>query len=383
MSHYQPSHSNQSPPIATHSKSRKLLVAGIALILSVAVFAALFSWRLHRMTGEPPPQRPPVAVSALQIVPVEVGSSIRAVGSLRVVNEVMLSTETAGRVVSIHFEEGQVVEAGSLLVQLYDASERADRTAALAQAELAEAHLRRSKKLIGSGAESREALDERTAARDQARAAVKQWDARIEQKQVRAPFFGQLGIRQINLGQYLEPGNAIASLTDASHLYVDFSVPQQQLRLLQSGSTVRITSDVWPGREFTATVNTVEPRVNRDTRNVNVRALLPNPDNALQPGLFVNAELVLPAQPNQLVVPSTAIQTTAAGDSVLVIRGPDPTHEGHAEYMRVKVSRRLENQVVVSEGLEAGDVVVIEGQLKVPPGSPVRVANIPSEKESE
>jgi len=371
-----PSASSGTVGQAPSGRGRRLLVTGIATLVAVAIFAALFGWRVLRQAGSGPHEWPPVAVAAMRLTPTDVPASIHAVGSLRAVREVVLSPETGGRVVAINFEEGQTVAADTLLVQLDDAPERADRAAAQAQAELSRARLARANKLIESGAESRETLDERESERNQALAAVQQWDARIEQKQIRAPFAGQLGIRRIDLGQYLQPGSAIATLTDTSRLFVDFSVPQQQLRWLRTGSTVRVTTDAWPGREFTATVDTIEPRVDPNTRNITVRALLPNADDSLRPGLFVETALVLPVERNQLVVPSTAITTTAAGDSVVVIRGPDATTGGQAEYVRVTVARRLDDRAVVSEGLQAGDVIVTEGQLKVSPGARVRVAEL-------
>ena len=377
---------NPSLPLKPHSrdsKLRKLLIPGLALLLTLLIFAALFGWRAWRHAGSGPQPWPPVAVAAMQLVPTDVPASIQSVGSLRAVREVSLAPETAGRVVSIGFKAGQMVTAGSLLVQLYDAPERADRAAAKARANLAKAQLARSKTLISTGAEARELLDQRVAERDQALAAVQQLDARIEQKQIRAPFAGEIGIRRIDLGQYLNPGDTIASLTDTSRLYVDFSVPQQQLRWLKAGSSVRVTSDAWPQREFSATVDAIEPRISADTRNIAVRALLPNSDNALRPGMFVNAELELPAEPNRLVVPTTAIQTTAAGDNVLVIRGPDAKTKGQVEYVRVTIGRRLGDRVVVSEGLQAGDVVITEGQLRVPPGAQVQVAQLQAQTAKE
>ena len=370
--------SGNPPELPPPGGARQLLIPVIVLVVAVLIFAGLFGWRTLKQAASGSAGRPPVAVSAMRLVATDVPAVIQAVGSLRAVREVVLSPETAGRVVEIGFEAGQVVAAGSLLVQLYDAPEQADRAAAMARADLANAQLARVKKLIQTGAESRETLDEREAERNQALANVEQLDARITQKQIRAPFSGQLGIRLIDLGEYLEPGSAIATLTDSSHLFVDFSVPQQQLRWLRPGATVRVTTDAWPGREFTASVATVEPRVDPDTRNIAVRALLANPDNSLRPGMFVAAELVLPPEKDRLVVPSTAIQTTAAGDNVVVIRGPEASVGGQAEYVRVTVSRRLGDTAVVSEGLQAGDVIITEGQLKVSPGAQVQVTLLKS-----
>ncbi|MYM61904.1 efflux RND transporter periplasmic adaptor subunit [Pseudomaricurvus sp. HS19] len=363
------------------SRSRKLGALALAVVFASAIFAALFGWKSWREAGAAPAPWPAVAVSALQLTPTDVPVALRAVGSLRAVREVALAPETAGRVVSVDFEAGQQVAANSLLVQLFDAPERADRAAALAQADLAKAQLQRSRSLAATGAEAKEVLDQRIAQRDQALATVQQMDARIEQKQIRAPFAGQLGIRQIDLGQYLNPGDTIVTLTDTSQLFVDFSLPQQKLRWLQTTGSVDITSDAWPKRIFSARVATIEPRVDPATRNIRVRALLDNGDSALRPGMFVNAALQLPPETDQLVLPATAIQTTALGDNVLVIRGDEPTHGGQADYVRVTVERRLGNQVVVSGGLNAGDVIITEGQLKVPPGAQVQVAKLHSAEE--
>ncbi|WP_286845445.1 efflux RND transporter periplasmic adaptor subunit, partial [Spongiibacter sp. UBA6593] len=288
----------------------------------------------------------------------------------------------AGRVVSIGFDAGETVAAEQQLLQLYDAPEQADRAAALARVKLADAQLKRAARLVNSGAESREILDQRTAERDQALAAVKQLDARIAQKQIRAPFAGQLGIRQVDLGQYLNPGETIATLTDTSQLYVDFTVPQQELRWVQQGGKVQVVSDAWPDNSYTATVTTVEPRISADTRNIQIRAQLDNPGEHLRPGMFVNASLSLPEQKEQLVVPSTAIQTTAFGSNVLLVRGAEPEKAGQAEYVQVQISRRLKDQVVISSGLKVGDIVVTEGQLKVPPGAPVTVTKLRAAEES-
>lgn len=369
--------SDQLPP--NKRPDRKLLISAVAVISAVLIFAALFGWKSWREAGAAPAQWPAVAVSAQQLTPVDVPVAIRAVGTLRAVREVALTPETAGRVVDIAFDAGQQVTADSLLVQLFDAPERADRAAAVAAANLAKAQLARSRKLAATGAESKEILDQRIAQQDQALAAVTQLDARIEQKQIRAPFAGQLGIRQIDLGQYLNPGDPIVTLTDTRQLFVDFSVPQQQLRWLKEDSVVRITSDAWPQRSFDARVTTIEPRIDPNTRNIRVRALLDNADNALRPGMFVNAALQLPSETDQLVVPSTAIQTTAMGDNVLVIRGDNPTTGGQAEQVRVIIDRRLGDGIVIRDGLKAGDVIITEGQLKVSPGAHVQVAKLKPE----
>ena len=292
--------------------------------------------------------------------------------------EVTLAPEVAGRVTAIALQPGVRVSRGAALVQLYDAPEQADRVAALARMKLAAAQLARTRSLVPGGAESQELLQQRQAEYDQAAAAVRQLDARIAQKRIRAPFSGQIGIRRINLGQYLNPGDAVATLTAIDRLYADFTVPQQDLGKLRLGATVRLTTDAWPSRTFRGRVTTIEPRIGEDSRNVMVQALVINSDSALRPGMYVTAALELPPRSNALVVPATAIQTSASGDSVTVIRGHVPSRAGKAEIVPVVIGRRIGNSVIVTSGIRPGDVVVAEGQLRVQPGAQVRVVRLVS-----
>lgn len=358
------------------SSARKWLTTLLAALIAVAIFAALAGWKQWRQSGNTAFARPPLPVAAMTLTPTSVPNSLQAIGSLRAVREVSLTPETAGRVVDIPFEAGTWVESGTLLVQLNDAVERADREAAAARATLATSLLERAQRLAENGAESSETVDQRSAERDQALAAVAQLDARIDQKQIRAPFSGELGIRQINPGQYLNPGDTITELTDTSELYVDFHLPQHQVNRLQDASDILLTTDAWPNREFQASVETVASAVDRNTRNIAIRGRLNNPEQSLRPGMFVNVRLALPVQENQLVVPTTAIQTTAAGDNVLVVRGDNPQASGQIEFIRVTVERRLGDRAVISEGLSPGDVVITEGQLRLQPGAQVQVTNL-------
>ena len=357
-------------------RRRQLRSAIIVLLVVAAIFALLFAWRAWRHAVPPPPAPPPTSVVATVVQPTSVPAALEAVGTLRAVREVMLAPEVAGRISAISFAGGQYVGAGATLIQLYDGPERADRTAALAKAEFARLQLARSRQLVPSGAESREMLQQRQAEYDQAVAAVRQLDARLVQKRVAAPFGGQIGVRQVNMGQYVGPGDKIASLTALDQLFVDFTVPQQELAKLRPGSEVRVTSDAWPGRTFTARVTTVEPRVEEQSRSIWVQATMANPDRALRPGMYVTAALTLTPIEGALVVPVTAIQTSAQGDSVMAIRGPRPRSEGKAEPVAVKTGRRFGNSVVVVSGLKPGDVVITEGQLRVQPGGALKVSKL-------
>lgn len=362
----------------TDNATRAQRFRQIAIVLGavVLIFLLLFGWRTWKNAAPPPPAPPPTGVVATVVNPTEVPASLTAVGSLRAVREVMLAPEVAGRISGIHFAPGQWVGAGATLVQLYDGPERADRSAAIAKANLARLQLARSRELVPAGAESREVLQQRQAEYQQAVAAIQQLDARLYQKRIAAPFSGQIGVRRVNLGQYLNPGDQVASLTDLGQLYVDFTVAQQELSKLTVGSEVVVTSDAWPGRRFIARVTTIEPRVAEDSRNIWIQGVVANPDRALRPGMYVNASLTLPPVPAALVVPSTAIMTSAQGDSVVVIRGKNAGKEGNAEIVGIQTGSRFGNSVVISKGLKPGDVVVTEGQLRVQPGAPVKVARL-------
>ena len=357
-------------------RRRQIRQAVIVVAAVVAIFLVLFLWRSWLNASPPPAPPPPTSVVATVVTPVDVPDALEAVGSLRAVREVVLAPEVAGRVTAISFRPGQRVGAGATLVQLNDGPERADRAAAAAKAEFARLQLARTRELVPAGAESRETLQQRQAEYDQAIAAVRQLDARLAQRRIAAPFAGEVGVRRINLGQFLNPGDAVATLTSLDQLYVDFTVPQQELVRLNIGGEVRVTTDAWPGRAFTARVTTIEPRVDENSRNIWVQGLLANPDRALRPGMYVNAALALPPLPNALVVPATAIMTSAQGDSVVVIRGNNARREGKAEIVSVTTGRRFGDSVVVAQGLKAGDVVVTEGQLRVQPGSVLRVSKL-------
>jgi multidrug efflux system membrane fusion protein len=355
---------------------KTLLGTAVALALLVA---ALFAWRTVLNSAPPPAASPPLPVAAQVIDYRSVPDELQAVGSLRAVRAVMLAAETAGRVTAIRFQAGDHVQQGSPILTLFDAPERADLAAAQAKAAFARIQLQRSKELAPSGAEPRELLQQRQADYDQAIAAVRQVEARLVQKAVRAPFAGQIGIRQVNLGQYLNPGDAIATLTALDSLYVDFTLPQSDLAQLRVGATVAVTSDAWPNRPFNARITAIEPVVGGDTRNLTVQATLANPDQALRPGMYVTAHVVLPSR-NALVVPATAIQTSASGDSVVVVRGRDARHGGKAQIVPVKTGRQIGGDVVVDSGLKPGDVVVTAGQLRIQPDATVRVspASVPT-----
>lgn len=370
------SDSSQTEPKLNRFSAQQLRPIALTVIALAVLLGALFLWRMLRSGPAQGWQQQAVAVAAMTVHPQTVPVSLSAVGTLRAIQEVTLSPETAGRVSKILFKAGTRVKQGDLLVQLFDGPERAAREAAKAKAAFAKIQYERAKRLVPTGAQSRETLQQYRSQYQQAVATVHQLDAQIIQKQVRAPFSGELGIRRVNLGQYLNPGDPVATLTALDPLHVNFALPQENLARLKPGADVSVTSDAFPGRVFKAKVNVVEPVIDEDTRNVSVQAVLPNPGHILRPGMFVTASLMLPPQKDALVVPTTAIQTSATGDSVIVIRGKNPRKGGKAEFVPVQTGRHIGNNVVIESGLKSGDVVVSEGQLRVQPGAEVAVTRL-------
>ncbi|NMG66083.1 efflux RND transporter periplasmic adaptor subunit [Azoarcus indigens] len=345
----------------------------ISVVGLVVVFGLLYAWRTARSSGAEYHAMPPLPVSTIRAQPRSVTEELQAVGNLQAVREVLLAPDTSGRVTAIHFEAGQSVKEGVALVQLYDAPEQADRAAAVAKADFAQLQLRRSQELAPTGAEPRELLEQRKAEAAQAAAAVRQLDARIQQKSIRAPFSGQIGIRRINPGQYLNAGDVIATLTQLDPIYVNFTLPQQDLPKLAPGMQVRVTVDAAPDKVLTGRISSIEPRIDGETRNVVVQALLPNSDRFLKSGMYATAWLALPATTDSIVLPLTAIQTSASGDSAILVQDADAQGIGKAVAVPVVTGRRLGEEVVVTQGVKAGDIVVMAGQNRLPPGAMVKI----------
>ncbi|WP_020590047.1 efflux RND transporter periplasmic adaptor subunit [Desulfobacter curvatus] len=354
-----------------HRSIKPIFTSVVGLVI---VFGLLFVWKTSRSESSSHPAQPPVLVSASRIQSRSVPADIQAIGSLEAVQEVLLAPDTAGRITGIHFEAGQVVKEGTLLVQLYDAPEQADRVAAAAKAAFSHLQLSRSRELAPTGAEPRELLEQHQTEYEQAQAEVRQLDARIQQKSIHAPFAGQIGIRRINLGQYLHAGDPIATLTRLAPLYVNFTVPQQELAYLEPGTQVQVTADSSPDKVFEAHISSIEPRIDEETRNITVQALLPNADHELKSGMYVTARLQLPATTDAIVVPLTAIQTSAYGDSVVVVQELNGEGVGKVVTAPVKTGRRLGDNVLIEQGLKTGDLVITAGQLRIPPGAQVKVS---------
>src|SRR6516225_11706254 len=324
---------------------------------------------------------PPAQISAAEVKTEAVPRFATGIGSVTAVHQVTINPEVGGRVTKIFFEPGAAVKAGDPLVQLNDAPDRGDLANYEAQAHWAETTLQRSSQLAQRQFESREIVDQKQSQLDQARAQIIKTEALIDQKLIRAPFSGQLGTRQIEVGQYVTPGAKIVTLTDLSMLFVNFTLPSHMRSEISVGQKVNVTADAFPGRTFSADITTIEPQVSADTRTMTVQATMRNPEGALLPGMFVNAAVVLPPQSDVMLVPETAVEYTLYGDSVYVIRedGKDANGNPLLKAVRtpVKTGLRVGGKVVILEGVERGDRVIAAGQVKVQNGARVAISGSP------
>ena len=357
----------------------------VALLLAV-VLGGLYGFNQFRSraiaTFFAQHKPPPAQISAATVEVTALPRFAPGIGSIAAVHQVTVNPEVGGRVTRIFFEPGQTVKAGDPLVQLNDAPDRGDLANYQAQARLAEVSLRRSEALHQKSFASQEVVDQNQAQLDEARAQIGKTESIIAQKLIRAPFTGKLGIRQIDLGQYLNPGAPIVTLTDLSMLYVNFTLPSQMRPEIVVGQHVNVSADAFPGRTFTAEVTTIEPQVSADTRTMTVQAIMQNPDNSLLPGMFVNAAVVLPPQPNVMVLPETAVDYTLYGDSVYVIREDGADGQGKpilkAVRTPVKTGARWDGKVAIVDGLQPGLRVVAAGQIKLQDGVQVAVTGSPA-----
>lgn len=324
---------------------------------------------------------PPTAVSAAEAKSEVVPNLLTAVGSLVAVHQVDVSADVNGRVTEIKFLPGTRVEAGTPLVQLFDAPEQGDLANFKAQATVAQLSLDRAKQLASRQFGPQATVDSAQAAYDQAQAGIAKTEALISQKLVRAPFSGDLGVRKVEVGQYLTAGTAIVSLTDLSELWANFTVTEKDSGNLKVGQAVRLKVDAYPGRTFEGKITTIEPQISTDTRNIRVQATIANPEKILKPGMFVTTTVVLPDKPAVITVPETAVDYTLYGDSVFVIaekKEADGKTSLSAVRTFVQTGNRVEGRVEILKGLKAGDKVVAVGQLKLQSGAPVSISTDPT-----
>ncbi|HET6415095.1 MAG TPA: efflux RND transporter periplasmic adaptor subunit [Polyangiales bacterium] len=360
------------------NKKPILLAVGV-IVLVVLVLGGIKASQIRAMiaAGEAfvPPQQ---AVTTAEVTEVSWKPELTAVGSVVAVQGVTVASEVPGTITEIAFKSGQMVKTGDLLVRLDTSIERAQLASAVASAKLADIDYQRKKNLPPTAAVSAADVDAAAAKASQAAADVANFKAVIARKTIRAPFSGRVGIRDVDLGEVLQPGTPIVSLQSSDPIYVDFSLPQQVLSLIEPGHTATISTDGFPDRTWEGTVEVIDTEVDIGTRNFDVRAIVANPDGKLRTGMFVDVTVVQPEARELLAIPASAVLFAPYGDSVYIIKEQE-SESGEkqliAEQVFVRLGERRGDLVAVSSGLAVGDAVVSTGAFKLQSGMAVTIRN--------
>ena len=360
--------------------TKKIVLTLILVVVLVGALAGIKGLQFKTMFAQganfaPPPE----TVTTAEVKPDTWQPTLTAVGSVAAVQGVMLSAEMAGAVKNIAFESGATVRAGELLVELDSSVEQAQLRSALASADLARLNLERARDLRGKSMMSQADLDSAEAQAKQANAQIDNIRAVIAKKTIRAPFAGRTGIRQVNLGQFLDNGAAIVTLQSLDPVYVDFALPQQNLSQLGVGMTVRVTTDAFPGQSFTGKLTAINSEVDAVTRNVRLQATLANPAGKLRPGMYVNIAADLPQTERVLMIPATAVLYAPYGDSVFVVEDKKDEKTGAVGKVLnqkfVRLGKTRGDFVVVVSGLDVDQTIVTTGVFKLRNGMSVVVDN--------
>ncbi len=369
----------------------------IMLLLAALVFGAIYGFQQFRnkmiqkaIKGQ---GMPPQAVSTIVAQASAWQPSVEAVGNLRAASGANLAAEVGGLVTAIHFESGKTVKAGQLLVELNAGPLKAQLEQLKAAAALARQNYERDSAQFKVQAISRAAVDADAANLKSAQAQVATQEATIAQKYIRAPFSGKLGIRQIDLGQFLAAGTTIVNLQKLDPMYLDFAVPQGQIDLIHTGDKITVQTSALPGKTFIGSISAIEPQVDTATRNLKIRARIANPKGELLPGLFATARIDEGGKRQYITLPNMAIAYNSYGSTVFIVKNEGKGADGKArlsvEQRFVTTGETRGDQVAVLTGLKAGETVVTAGQLKLHNGTPVfinnsvSVANNPNPKVSD
>jgi membrane fusion protein (multidrug efflux system) len=356
---------------------RMTLMLGLVVVLLTALGFVKFRQvqsAVHASAFQPPPEAVTSIVAQQEVWP----ATMSVIGTMEAVHGVTVSADLPGIVEKINFDSGQAVHAGDVLVELDTKQERAQLASLEAQRDLARIQYSRMQQLVNEGVISRVEFDQATAQQKATEANVAEIRATIERKTIRASFSGILGIRKVNLGQYLAAGDPVVPLQSLNPIYVNVGLPQQSVGQVRVGHNLRVTSDDLPGRVFTGRVTAIDSVVDEATRNVQVQATLANPEGKLRPGMFVQVEVGLGPSRPVVALPASAISYAPYGDSVFIITDlkdqKGQTYRGVRQQF-VKVEGARGDQVAVVSGVNAGDEVVTSGVFKLRNGAAVQVNN--------
>lgn len=350
-----------------------------ALVAGLVFFKFVFLPNLFKEIFSKPP--PPISVNIATAKSETIPNLLAAVGDLAAVHQVNVTSDVNGRITEIMFTAGANVKAGTPLLQMFDGPEQADLASFKAQSTMAQLSLDRARQLASRQFGPQATVDQAQSSFDQANAGIARTEAVISQKLVRAPFDGELGVRKVEVGQYLTAGTQIVSLTDLSVLYANFTATEKDSGALKVGQTVRIAVDAYPDRTFEGKITTIEPQIAADTRNIRVQATIQNPDRILKPGMFATTSVVLPDKPPVITIPETAVDYTLYGDSVYLLaekKADDGKTSLTVTRTFVQTGNRINGRAEILKGLKDGDRVVAVGQLKLQSGAAVTISTDPT-----
>jgi membrane fusion protein (multidrug efflux system) len=365
---------------------KRWLVLGAVVVGLILVIGGVKGYSTYKMIkGFAAQGTPKFTVSTMKVQYEDWLPQLSAVGSLRAERGADLSAEVDGTVDSIQFRSGDNVKAGQELVRLRAADETAHLESLKATAALAEINFKRDTAQFDAEAISQAVLDTDAATLRSARAQVAEQQALVAKKLVRAPFAGQMGIRAVDVGQYLAAGTKIVTLQQLDPIFVDFALPQQSLSQIRVGQKTSVTSDAFPDTTFDGEVSALDPQVDTDTRNVRIRATLKNPERKLLPGMFANVRVEVGAPVRYLTLPQTAVAYNPYGATVYIV-GPPTAEAGAAKpaggapalvakQVFVTTGATRGDQVAILTGIKEGDEVVTSGQIKLRNGAAVTINN--------
>jgi len=360
-------------------KTKRFVLGTVFAVLSILFLLADIKLFQFRKMGASRPQMPPTTVTSADVKKADWQPMLTAVGSISPVQGAMISAELAGTVAEINFQSGSLVKKGEVLLKLDASAEEAQMRSAYADAELAKNDLDRARGLVDRKVISAAEFDAAQSKYTQKKAAVENMQSAIDKKQIRAPFDGTAGIRAVNPGQMVKVGDPLVSLQALGQVFVDFSLPQQQLADVKADLPVKVTTDAIPDREFEGKLTAVNSSIDPTTRNVTLQATLDNQDNALRSGMFVRVKVLLPQKKSTLFIPATAVSYAPYGNSVFVIeKKSDETTKKENLILRQQFIRTGETRgdfVAVTNGLKADEQVVSTGVFKLRNGMDVVVDN--------
>jgi len=359
--------------------AKRMILMVVLMTIFITVLGFVKFRQFQAMAGEfAAMQPPPDAVTTIVAARQEWPATLNAIATVAAVQGVTVSADLPGLVDRIAFDSGKTVQKGDILVQLNTRQEQAQLAGAESQLQLARVNFERMQGLVQQGAVSRAEYDAAAAEHKQAEARLGEIRATIERKTIRAPFSGLLGLRQVNLGQYLTGGDPVVPLQSVDPVYVNFGVPQQEASQMRTGRSVRITVGELGDNEFTGRVSAINSVVDQTTRNVQVQATLANPGAKLRPGMFVQAQVMLGSARPVVALPASAISYAPYGDSVFVVsdmKNPQgQTYRGVRQQV-VKLGDARGDQIAVLSGINPGEEIVSSGVFKLRNGAPVQVNN--------